>query len=118
MSGEITISNNVQSVNPAPPATLEVNRLIGSFERNVDAKFRIVMPAQFRERLGKSALIMIPWLKRSLAIFPECNFIPLAESISDLDLYTDFGLTVRHQIFAQAREVKMDKKEGRIVISS
>ncbi len=116
MSGEITISNNVQSVNPAPPATLEVNRLIGSFERNVDAKFRIVMPAQFRERLGKSALIMIPWLKRSLAIFPECNFIPLAESISDLDLYTDFGLTVRHQIFAQAREVKMDKKEGRIVI--
>lgn len=52
---------------------------------------------------------------RSLAIFPECNWYPIAESISRLDLYTEIGMTVRHQMFAYAKEVNQDK-EGRIVI--
>jgi MraZ protein len=73
------------------------------------------MPHQFRDRLGESPLIMVRWLKRSLALFPECNWLPFAEAISRLDLYTETGLTVRHQMFAHAREVSMDK-EGRIII--
>ncbi|MGC9326836.1 MAG: division/cell wall cluster transcriptional repressor MraZ [Candidatus Hinthialibacter sp.] len=115
MNDEKTLENSIQP-ETEPVFSSAVNRLIGSYEKNLDSKLRIVMPSQFREKLGKHPLIMIPWLKRSLAIFPECNWLPLAEAISKLDLYTNFGLTVRHQVFAQAREVKMDKKEGRIVI--
>lgn len=93
-----------------------VTKFIGSFERNIDNKLRIGLPHQFRDKLLDHSLIMVRWLKRSLAIFPEVNWEPLAEAISKLDLYDDFGLTVRHQFFGNAREVKMDKREGRIVI--
>ncbi|MBN2330119.1 MAG: hypothetical protein JXR73_23465 [Candidatus Omnitrophica bacterium] len=115
MNSEKTFDRIIQAENE-PVFSSTVNRLIGSYEKNVDSKLRIVMPSQFREKLGNHPLIMIPWLNRSLAVFPECNWLPMAEAISKLDLYTKFGLTVRHQVFAQAREVKMDKKEGRIVI--
>ncbi len=96
--------------------TPEVTMLIGSYERSIDSKLRLVLPSQYRDKLEDHPLIMIRWLKRSLAIFPECNWIPMATRISKLQLYTDQGLTVRHQFFAHAREIKIDKKEGRIVI--
>ncbi len=99
----------------APEFSPSVKKLIGSYERNLDSKSRIGLPHQYRDKLGDSPLILIRWLKRSLAIFPEENWIPFAEAISQLDLYTDIGLTVRHQMFAHAREVNMDK-EGRIII--
>mgnify|MGYP006271809741 CR=1 FL=1 len=92
-----------------------VTKLIGSYERNLDSKLRIGLPHQFRDRLDDQPLILIRWMKRSIALFPECNWEPIADAISRLDLYTDIGLTVRHQIFAYAREVKLDG-DGRIVI--
>lgn len=98
-------------VSPEPSIT----RLIGAYERNIDTKLRIGLPQAFREKLGDAPLILMRWLKKSLALFPECNWEPMAASIGRLDLYTDFGMTVRSQMFAQAREVKMDK-EGRIIV--
>lgn len=98
-----------------PEFSPSVKMLIGTHERSLDSKFRIGMPHQYRERLGDNPLIIVRWLKRSLAIFPECNWLPFAEGISRLDLYTEAGLTVRHQMFAHAQEVSMDK-EGRLII--
>ncbi|MBD3267095.1 division/cell wall cluster transcriptional repressor MraZ [bacterium] len=98
-----------------PDFSPSVKMLIGTYERKLDSKLRLGLPHQFRDRLGDHPLIMVRWLKRSLAIFPECNWLPFAEAISRLDLYTEAGLTVRHQMFAHAREVSMDK-EGRIVL--
>jgi len=105
----------VNSAGQTPEYSPSVKKLIGTYERNLDSKFRIGLPLQFREKLNDAPLIMVRWLKRSLAIFPENNWIPLAEAISRLDLYSDIGLTVRHQMFAHAREVTIDK-EGRIII--
>jgi MraZ protein len=101
----------------APPGCFHptITKLIGSYERNIDSKLRVGLPHQFRDRLGDSPLILVRWMKRSLALFPECNWFPFAESISRLDLYTEIGMTVRHQMFAYAREVNLDK-EGRIII--
>ena len=104
--------------NPAglmPEYSPSIRKLIGTYEKNFDSKFRIGLPQPFREKLNDSPLIIVRWLKRSLAIFPECNWFPLAEAISRLDLYSEIGLTVRHQMFAHAREVTMDK-EGRIIV--
>ncbi len=95
--------------------TPQIKKLIGTYERNLDSKSRLGLPQQFRDKLGNSSLVIVRWLKRSLAIFPEANWLPFAEAISRLDLYTEMGLTVRHQMFAHAREVSMDK-EGRIVV--
>ncbi len=94
-----------------PPIT----KMIGTYDRNIDSKSRLGLPVQFREKLEGEPLILVNWLKRSLAVFPESNWMPLAESIAQLDLYTDVGMTVRHQMFANAREVSIDK-EGRIII--
>lgn len=115
MTNEKTIEKGA-AVETAPVLSPVVNKLIGSYEKNIDPKLRILLPSQFRDKLGDHPLIMVRWLKRSLAIFPEDNWLPLAESISKLDLYNDFGLTVRHQFFGHAREIKMDKKEGRIIV--
>jgi len=99
----------------APVVSPFVKKLIGSFERNIDSKNRIGLPHQFRVKLENSPLILIRWVKRSLAIFPEENWYPFADTIGRLELYTDIGLTVRHQMFAHACEVSLDK-EGRIII--
>lgn len=102
---------------PVSPSTYkpEISKLIGSFDRNIDTKSRVGLPVQFREKLEDSPLILVTWMNRSLAVFPECNWLPLAESIAQLDLYTPMGMTVRHQMFANAREVGLDK-EGRIIV--
>lgn len=102
---------------PVSPSTYkpEISKLIGSFDRNIDSKSRVGLPVQFREKLEDSPLILVTWMNRSLAVFPECNWLPLAESIAQLDLYTPMGMTVRHQMFANAREVGLDK-EGRIIV--
>ncbi len=106
----------VQQFSGARPVfSPSVNKLIGSYDKKLDTKSRLSLPAPYKEKLEGEPLIMVRWLKRSLAIFPECNWMPFAESIGGLDLYTEIGLTVRHQMFAHAREVSMDK-EGRIVI--
>lgn len=101
---------------PAMDLSLPVEKLIGSYEKSIDSKYRILLPSQFRDKLGDHPLILIRWLKRTLAILPEINWLPIARKISQLELYTDFGLTVRHHIFGYAREIKMDKKEGRIIV--
>ena len=118
MSDGETIKNGNGSGNPpdSSSAAPRLKGLIGSFDRGIDSKLRIVLPSQFRDKLIGHPLIMMKWIKRSLVIFPECNWMPLAERISDLDLYTDTGLIVRHQFFAHAREIKMDKKEGRLIV--
>jgi len=99
---------------PTPEFSPSICKLIGSYERTIDSKSRIGLPHQFRDKVKNTPLVMVRWLKRSLAIFPECNWLPFAEAIGRLDLYTDIGMTVRRQMFAHAREISMDK-EGRIV---
>ncbi len=108
--------NSSTAEQTAPVLMPIVDRLIGSYEKSLDPKLRLVLPAPFRDKLGDHPLIMVRWLKRSLAIFPECNWFPMAQSISQYDLYDDFGLTVRNHFFGHAREIKMDRKEGRIIV--
>jgi MraZ protein len=98
-----------------PGFSPSVKMLIGTYERKLDAKLRTGLPHQFRDRLGEHPLIMIRWFQKSLAIFPECNWLPYAEAIANLNLYTSEGMAARHRMFAYAREVSMDK-EGRIII--
>ncbi|MDX9752381.1 MAG: hypothetical protein RBU29_00365 [bacterium] len=93
----------------------EVTMLIGTFDRKIDSKLRVGLPQQFRDCLGNHPLIMLRWLKRSLAIMPVCNWLPLAKRIASLELYTDAGLSARHQLFAYAQPINLDA-EGRIVI--
>ncbi len=114
-TAEERIGSVEQSTGTTPDFSPSIKKLIGSYERNIDSKSRIGLPHQYRDKLGYSPLILVRWIKRSLAIFPEENWLPFAEAISRLDLYTSIGLTVRHQMFAHAREVVMDK-EGRIII--
>lgn len=116
-TAEERIGSVEQTAGTTPDFSPSIKKLIGSYERNIDSKSRIGLPHQYRDKLGDSPLILVRWIKRSLAIFPEANWLPFAEAISRLDLYTNIGLTVRHQMFAHAREVAMDK-EGRIIIPS
>ena len=107
--------NNEQKTGQHSVYHPQVTKLIGSYDRNIDSKSRVGLPVQFREKLEDAPLILVPWMNRALAVFPESNWLPLAESIAQLDLYTPVGMTVRHQMFANAREVGLDK-EGRIIV--
>ncbi|MBI1387873.1 MAG: hypothetical protein GC154_05450 [bacterium] len=109
------VLNAATSEDSAPVSQPLVTKLIGSYEKNIDNKSRIGLPQPFRDKLADHPLIMVRWLNRSIAIFPECNWLPIAEAIARLDYYTEIGLTVRRQIFSHAKEVSMDK-EGRIVV--
>ena len=112
---EERLINKAQGIEALPSFSPPIIKLIGTYERNIDSKSRLGLPVQFRDKLEGSPLILLRWLDRSIAVFPECNWQPYAESIARLDLYTAFGQTVRRQMFANAREVSMDK-EGRIIL--
>ncbi|MFB3784960.1 MAG: division/cell wall cluster transcriptional repressor MraZ [bacterium] len=109
-SGSLEHGPNARPGNPPV-----IDRLIGTYERTIDSKSRIGLPHQFRDKLGNSPLILIRWMDKSLVLFPECNWLPLAENVSRLAYYTKEGQAIRRQMYANAREVSLDK-EGRIII--
>ncbi|MGI6455744.1 MAG: division/cell wall cluster transcriptional repressor MraZ [bacterium] len=93
-----------------------IRNLTGRFDRNLDKKSRISLPSQIRDKLGTNVIYIIKWFNRNLALFPEPNYLLLAESVAKTsNPYSPEGMDIRQIVFSECAELVLDK-EGRFLL--
>lgn len=88
--------------------------LIGEFHHSLDSKSRLIVPAKFREELGKT-FVMTRGLEGCLFVFPEDEWKKIATKMSALPLMKKDARQFARMFLSGASEVDVDKS-GRFVI--
>ena len=86
----------------------------GEFRHKFDAKGRIAVPAKFRKRLSKGAVVT-RGLDASLFLFPKEEWDKLAHKLASLPLGRADSRALSRLMLAGAMEVELDK-QGRIIV--
>ncbi len=86
----------------------------GEFRHKFDAKGRIAVPAKFRKRLAKGAVVT-RGLDASLFLFPKEEWDKLAHKLASLPLGRADSRALSRLMLAGAMEVELDK-QGRIIV--
>ncbi|MCO6451014.1 MAG: division/cell wall cluster transcriptional repressor MraZ [Caldilineales bacterium] len=86
---------------------------LGQYERGLDPKGRITLPANYRELLGDRGAFVTRGLDRCLVIFPREDFEAWRRRIRELPMTSRRGRDLRRHIFSGAAEIIPDG-QGRI----
>ena len=93
--------------------------LTGTFERNVDEKYRLALPKPLRDSFGgepnASLLYLAPGTDGSLALYPESSFEALAQKLSNASPNAVGVRSYSRLFFARVQRLEIDKS-GRIRI--
>jgi MraZ protein len=87
---------------------------LGEYRHTLDAKGRLAIPARFRTEL-EEGLVVTRGLDTCLHIYPESQWLPLAERLSSLPMNQPAVRVLRRNFFTGAFSSNMDK-QGRILI--
>ena len=91
----------------------------GSHSINMDAKGRLAIPARFREALatacGGRLVITADFRERCLLVYPEPEWLEIAEKINKLPNITKAERRIQRRVIGNAQEQDMDAN-GRIVV--
>ncbi len=86
---------------------------LGEYERGVDKKGRITLPATLRDALGSETAILTRGLDRCLFLFARSSFEVWRQKIRALPMTDRQSRNLRRHIFSGAADVKPDG-QGRI----
>ncbi|HEX4776848.1 MAG TPA: division/cell wall cluster transcriptional repressor MraZ [Acidimicrobiia bacterium] len=87
---------------------------LGEFQHSLDAKGRVILPAEFRDDLAEGAVIT-RGLDGCLSVYPREEFEAMAESVRDKSRRGDRERRAARTFFASAKPVQPDK-QGRVAI--
>ena len=90
---------------------------LGEYERGLDSKGRITLPAVFRDALGDDGAIITRGMDRCLFLFPRGFFETWREKIKALPLADPHSRNLRRHIFSGAADITPDG-QGRINLPS
>lgn len=85
---------------------------IGEYQHSVDGKGRMAVPAKFRAKLSKGAVVT-RGLDTCLFLYPKKDWEELAKKLSNLPISQKDARAFARLMLAGAMEVKIDK-QGRI----
>ena len=88
--------------------------LMGEYMHSIDAKGRVILPADFRVELGES-FIITKGLDNCLFIYPQSEWEQLSVKLRQLPLAKTEARAFVRFFFAGARQVELDK-QGRFLI--
>lgn len=88
--------------------------LMGEFERSIDAKGRLIIPAKFRDQLGAS-FVLTRGMDGCLFGYPIAEWDKLQTKLATLPLAKKDARTFTRFLFSAATECDIDK-QGRINI--
>ncbi len=86
----------------------------GSYEHSLDAKGRIIIPAQFREKLG-DAFYISKGLDHNLCVYPSDEWESFVEQLSKLPSLDARARSLQRFMVSGAVKVLPDK-QGRVLI--
>ena len=93
--------------------------LTGTFERNLDDKFRLAIPKRIREivcdKENKGVLFLTQGTDGSLALYPESSFTELSNQLSSASPNGRDTRAFSRMFFAQAERLEIDR-QGRVRI--
>jgi len=78
----------------------------GEYERGLDSKGRITLPAPIRETLGDEEAILTRGLDKCLFLFPKSQFEELRAKIRNIGLASREARNFRRHVFSGAAPVK------------
>ncbi|MFH0874168.1 MAG: division/cell wall cluster transcriptional repressor MraZ [Candidatus Komeilibacteria bacterium] len=87
---------------------------IGEYQYNLDDKNRLLVPAKFRAKLGKGAVVT-RGLDNCLFIYPQAEWLKLSGKISDLPIGQAKSRAFARLMLSGAMEVEFDS-QGRITL--
>jgi MraZ protein len=86
----------------------------GTYDHNIDDKYRITFPARFREQLGERAVIFC-WLDNNLVVMAPDRYKIFAEKVSSLNVADPAVRKFQRFLFANTCEFEFDKN-GRFIL--
>ena len=87
---------------------------MGEYNHSLDAKGRVILPADFRVELGES-FIITKGLDNCLFIYPQSEWEQLSVKLRQLPLAKTEARAFVRFFFAGARQVELDK-QGRFLV--
>src|SRR6056297_690857 len=87
---------------------------IGEYQHNMDKKGRVIIPAKFREKLGKS-FVATRGLDNCLFVYPMQEWSILEEKLTNLPITSKNARSFVRFFFSGATECTLDK-QGRVSI--
>lgn len=87
---------------------------LGEFQHSLDAKGRVILPAEFRDQLAEGAVI-VRGLDGCLAVYTKREFMAIAAELNEKEKRGDRERKAARTLFGGAREVVPDR-QGRVQI--
>jgi MraZ protein len=88
---------------------------IGTYEHRIDAKYRLVLPAKIREKLG-NVVVAAAGLDKCISLFSEEDWSGFAEKIDKLPFYSNSNFRkFKRVMLASAHEMPLDTM-GRVLL--
>ncbi len=106
----------MSSANSIDLAKIE-QMFLGEYERTLDDKGRLILPAAFRDALGSRGAIITRGLDRCVVLFPSDHFLQWREKIENLPLSSGQGRILKRHFYSGAAPANADG-QGRISIPS
>jgi len=88
--------------------------LMGEFNHSIDAKGRVIMPADFRQELGE-AFFITKGLDGCLFIYAEQEWAAISEKLKSLPLAKSEARAFVRFFYSGARKLEFDK-QGRFLV--
>jgi MraZ protein len=86
----------------------------GTYDHNVDEKYRITFPVRLREQLGDGAYI-VSWFDDNLVVMTSARYNALADKVNALNFGDPDVRKLQRFLFGNATEIEFDKS-GRFII--
>ena len=93
-----------------------MNMFIGEYHHTIDEKGRIIIPAKFRETLGKS-FIVTRGLENCLFVYPTDNWNKICDKLNSLPFTKKDARIFNRFFMSGATDVELDK-QGRVNLTS
>lgn len=88
--------------------------LMGKYQNSMDAKFRMIVPAKYREELGHKC-VLTRGIDKCLYIYPVSQWNRFMEKLSSLPTADPNARAFIRHFYASAVEAEIDK-QGRMVL--
>jgi MraZ protein len=90
--------------------------LVGTYEHNLDAKGRLVLPVKFRDAFESKKGFLSPLLEGGIALYTEGEFRRMVKAMSDANFESPEAVGKARSLAANSYPVDFEGSQGRIAI--